>query len=115
MCVVPPHRNIPAVIVTVFRHSHSHGDGHGDGNGDDIPNKTDSMLNWPARIASSLVLQERSALETQHKNKINLEINRYQAMVQEKEQLSRKWDEEARNTVLYNFSMGGAFTFRCAR
>lgn len=33
-------------------------------------------------------------MEAQHRNKINAEINRYQAMVQEKEELSRKWDEE---------------------
>ena len=39
-------------------------------------------------------VQERTGLEAQHRNKINAEINRYQAMVQEKEELSRKWDEE---------------------
>lgn len=33
-------------------------------------------------------------MEAQHRNKINAEINRYQAMVQEKEDLSKKWDEE---------------------
>lgn len=43
--------------------------------------------------------QERSGLETQHKNKINAEINRYQAMVQEKEELNKKWDEEVRSLL----------------
>lgn len=42
----------------------------------------------------SSMIQERTGLEAQHASKINAEINRYQAMVQEKEELSRKWDEE---------------------
>lgn len=42
----------------------------------------------------NVIRQERTGLEAQHRNKINAEINRYQAMVQEKEELSRKWDEE---------------------
>lgn len=41
-----------------------------------------------------VITQERTGLEAQHTNKINAEINRYQAMVQEKEELSKKWDEE---------------------
>lgn len=45
-------------------------------------------------IACNNVHQEKTGLEAQHRNKINAEINRYQAMVQEKEELSRKWDEQ---------------------
>ena len=55
-------------------------------------------------------VQERTGLEAQHRNKINAEINRYQAMVQEKEELSRKWDEEVReliHTFLFQ-GVGGA-------
>ena len=33
---------------------------------------------------------------TQHKKKISLEANRYQAMVQERDDFSKKWDEQAR-------------------
>lgn len=51
-------------------------------------------------VPRSSLLQERSALEAQHKNKINAEMNRYQAMLQEKDDLSKKWDEEARTLCL---------------
>lgn len=55
--------------------------------------------------------QERSGLEAQHKNKINAEINRYQAMVQEKEELNKKWDEEVQTIFFfsYGFSRVAAF------
>lgn len=43
-----------------------------------------------------MLFQERRALEMQHKNKISCELSRYEKMVQEKEELNRKWNEEAR-------------------
>lgn len=52
-----------------------------------------TVLHVPRIVAP---LQARSALETQHKNKISVEVNRYQAMVQENEILQRQWDEEVR-------------------
>lgn len=58
------------------------------------PNFADSVL-----CNTMPSLKERTALEAQHRNKINAEINRYQAMVQEKEELNRKWDEEVRVTL----------------
>lgn len=59
-----------------------------------LARRSSSRVVYPARVLF-VGCQERSALEAQHKSKINAEINRYQAMVQEKEELNRKWDEEA--------------------
>lgn len=54
------------------------------------------LVLFPSAVLAecTTVRQEKTGLEAQHRNKINAEINRYQAMVQEKEELSRKWDEQ---------------------
>ncbi|CAB1110483.1 unnamed protein product [Ectocarpus sp. CCAP 1310/34] len=69
--------------------------------GELLDERKNMELTYEERIAQlqDQHAEERTGLEAQHRNKINAEINRYQAMVQEKEELSRKWDDENQSLV----------------